>query len=440
MPHSSEDKDQFLREDIRQLGRLLGDVIRSQHGDDVFNLIESVRQKSIEFQRSKDDGARAYLEAAMGSLSQDHTTQVIRAFSFFSLLANIAEDQHHIRRTRAHLHAGSAPKEGSIEHAISSVIEAGASTASLKNFFENALVSPVLTAHPTEVRRRSMVDRETEISRLMALRRHHLPADLDADIRERLFREIALMWRTRLYRPERITVKDEIRNALSIVRTSILPAIIDLYADWSKEIGEHGQMAPLLKMGSWLGGDRDGHPGVNGDTLKLALASQSRVILDWYASEVRKLWSNLAVSTAYAPVSEELLALAAQTNDPSVHRLDEPYRLALELIFDRLSAVSQKLTNQWVAFATARTNVEPYGHPDAFVSDLKIIIDSLERNGGERLVGSALRTLVEVAQACGFHLMSLDLRQNADVHERTLHELFQRAGGLRHGGSGGVGL
>jgi phosphoenolpyruvate carboxylase len=212
-------------------------------------------------------------------------------------------------------------------------------------------VVPVLTAHPTEVRRRSMVDRETEISRLMALRRHHLPPSMDAEIRERLFREIALMWRTRLYRPERITVKDEIRNALSIVRTSILPAVIDLYADWSQQIGEHGQMAPLLKMGSWLGGDRDGHPGVNGDTLKLALASQARVILDWYAAEVRKLWSNLAVSTAYAPVSEELLALAAQTKDPSVHRLDEPYRLALELIFDRLTAVSQKLTNQWVAFA-----------------------------------------------------------------------------------------
>jgi phosphoenolpyruvate carboxylase len=127
-------------------------------------------------------------------------------------------------------------------------------------------------------------------------------------------------------------------------------------------------------------------------------------------------------------VSDELKALAAQSRDPSVHRQDEPYRLALELIFDRLSAVSQKLTNQWVAFANGRTDVEPYAHPDAFVADLSVIIDSLERNGGERLVGTSLRTLVEVAKACGFHLMSLDLRQNADVHERTLHELFQRAG------------
>jgi phosphoenolpyruvate carboxylase len=158
-------------------------------------------------------------------------------------------------------------------------------------------VVPVLTAHPTEVRRRSMVDRETEISRLMACAATTCRPRWTPTIRERLFREIALMWRTRLYRPERITVKDEIRNALSIVRTSILPAVIDLYADWSQAIGEHGQMAPLLKMGSWLGGDRDGHPGVNGDTLKLALASQARVILDWYAGEVRKLWSNLAVST-----------------------------------------------------------------------------------------------------------------------------------------------
>ncbi|AYV47080.1 phosphoenolpyruvate carboxylase [Caulobacter flavus] len=420
--------------DVRQNANLLGDLLIEAigylEGEEAAGLVSKARKAAA---HETEEGEAPGLDHLFADLSNDQAVFLARAFASHSLLANIGED---VAGRRRHAEADARPgdeRARTLVDAVTALKASGKTDADLAKIFAAMNVVPVLTAHPTEVRRRSMVDRETEISRLMSLRRHHLPADLEADIRERLFREIALMWRTRLYRPERITVKDEIRNALSIVRTSILPAMVDLYEEWSGKIGSHGHIAPLLKMGSWLGGDRDGHPGVNGDTLKLALSSQSRVILDWYAGEVRKLWSNLAVSTAYTPVSDELLALAAQAKDPSVHRLDEPYRLALELIFDRLTAVSQKLTGQWVAYATSRTDVEPYAHPDAFVADLQIIIESLEASGGERLVGSALRTLVAVAKACGFHLMSLDLRQNADVHERTIHELYQRSGsGVRY--------
>jgi phosphoenolpyruvate carboxylase len=414
-----------VRQNAGLLSDLLLEAIAYLEGDEAAALVETARTAAY---RDGADGDAPVLDHLFADLTNDQAVFLARAFASNSLLANIGED---VAGRRRHAEAAAGPGDDrprTLVDAVRALQAGGKSDADIARTFAAMNVVPVLTAHPTEVRRRSMVDRETEITRLMALRRHHLPTDLDAEIRERLFREIALMWRTRLYRPERITVKDEIRNALSIVRTSILPAIIDLYGDWTAQIAHNAELAPLLKMGSWLGGDRDGHPGVNGQTLKLALSSQSRVILDWYASEVRKLWSNLAVSTAYTPVSDELIALAAQARDPSVHRIDEPYRLALELIFDRLSAVSQKLTNQWVAFANGRTDVEPYAHPDAFVADLSVVIDSLERNGGERLVGTSLRTLVEVAKACGFHLMSLDLRQNADVHERTVHELFQRAG------------
>ena len=426
--------DRPTSRDVRRNANLLGDLlieaIAYLEGDEAGELVTKARKAAS---HETADGEAPGLDHLFADLSNDQAIFLARAFASHSLLANIGED---VAGRRRHAEADAQPgdeRARTLVDAVAALKAEGKTDAELAKVFAAMNVVPVLTAHPTEVRRRSMVDRETEISRLMTLRRHHLPADLEADIRERLFREIALMWRTRLYRPERITVKDEIRNALSIVRTSILPALVDLYEEWSGKIGSHGHIAPLLKMGSWLGGDRDGHPGVNGDTLKLALSSQSRVILDWYAGEVRKLWSNLAVSTAYTPVSDELLALAAQAKDPSVHRLDEPYRLALELIFDRLTAVSQKLTGQWVAYATSRTDVEPYAHPDAFVADLQIIVESLEASGGERLVGASLRTLVAVAKACGFHLMSLDLRQNADVHERTIHELYQRAGtGVRY--------
>ncbi|MFT4251690.1 MAG: phosphoenolpyruvate carboxylase [Caulobacter sp.] len=426
--------DRPTSRDVRRNAGLLGDLLIEAigylEGEEAAGLVSKARKAAS---HESAEGEAPGLDHLFADLSNDQAVFLARAFASHSLLANIGED---VAGRRRHAEADAQPgdqRARTLVDAVAALKAEGKTDADLAKVFAAMNVVPVLTAHPTEVRRRSMVDRETEISRLMSLRRHHLPADLEADIRERLFREIALMWRTRLYRPERITVKDEIRNALSIVRTSILPALVDLYEEWSGKVGSHGHIAPLLKMGSWLGGDRDGHPGVNGDTLKLALSSQSRVILDWYAGEVRKLWSNLAVSTAYTPVSQELLALAAQAKDPSVHRLDEPYRLALELIFDRLTAVSQKLTNQWVAYATSRTDVEPYAHPDAFVADLQVIIDSLEANGGDRLVGSALRTLVAVAKACGFHLMSLDLRQNADVHERTIDELYRRAGtGVRY--------
>ena len=414
-----------VRQNANLLSDLLSEAIAYLEGEDAAALVTKARKASARDDESND---APVLDHLFADLSNEQAVFLARAFASHSLLANIGED---VAGRRRHAEAAALPgdeRPRTLVDAVAALKAGGKSDADIARTFAAMNVVPVLTAHPTEVRRRSMVDRETEISRLMALRRHHLPADLESDIRERLFREIALMWRTRLYRPERITVKDEIRNALSIVRTSILPAIIDLYGDWTAQIAHNAELAPLLKMGSWLGGDRDGHPGVNGDTLKLALSSQSRVILDWYAGEVRKLWSNLAISTAYTPVSDELMALAGQAKDPSVHRIDEPYRLALELVFDRLTAVSQKLTGQPVAYANGATDVEPYAHPDGFVADLAIVIDSLERNGGERLVGTSLRTLVEVAKACGFHLMSLDLRQNADVHERTLHELFQRAG------------
>lgn len=292
-PALSIDVDRPTSRHVRQNANLLSDLLAEAiaylEGDEAAALVIQARKAA-----SREDeatGQAPVLDHLFADLSTEQAVFLARAFASHSLLANIGED---VAGRRRHAEVDAQPgdeRPRTLIDAVRILKDHGKTDAELAKIFAAMNVVPVLTAHPTEVRRRSMVDRETEISRLMALRRHHLPPDLDAEIRESLFREIALMWRTRLYRPERITVKDEIRNALSIVRTSILPAIIDLYGDWTTKIGEHGHLAPLLKMGSWLGGDRDGHPGVNGETLKLALSSQSRVILDWYAGEVRKLWS-----------------------------------------------------------------------------------------------------------------------------------------------------
>jgi phosphoenolpyruvate carboxylase len=280
-------------------------------------------------------------------------------------------------------------------------------------------VAPVLTAHPTEVRRRAVVEREAEISRLMSLRTHRLAPQIERRLRDDLFREVALLWKARMHRPERITPGDEIRNSLAIVRRSILPALSEIYDRWSEQF----ETATPLTLGSWLGGDRDGHPGVKGETLKLALRSQARVILNHYSDEVRRLWFDMAISEDLSPASAAVEALAKASPDPSVHRLDEPYRQALQEIWERLSSTADKIAGgNWGGKSPA------YASAAEFVADLETIRQSIRAHLGEKVVGARLRTLIAVARACGFHLLSLDLRQNADVHERMIHELYVRAG------------
>lgn len=401
-----------VRANVSLMDALLDEAIRYLDGEEAGDLVAAARKAASE------GGSNPHLDFLFSAVKADEAMLLARAFTCHSMLANIGEDVAG-RRRDAEADGSGAPS--TVAAALDRlVLDAGA--------LSDLDVVPVLTAHPTEVRRRALVDRETEISRLMALRRHSLPPDLDARIREGLFREVALLWRTRLHRPVKITVADEIRNALSIVRTSMLPALVDVYAGWSETLAPKGDLPPLLRLGSWLGGDRDGHPGVTGETLDLALRSQARVTLDFYAGEVRRLWGDLAISDRYAGATEALLTLARRSNDESPHRADEPYRLALEYIFDRLSATSQKLTGQPVAFALTASGEAAYTSPGDFVADLETVRSSLAAQAGERLVGERFTNLIQVARACGFHLLSIDLRQNADVHERVVAELIAQSG------------
>lgn len=402
----------FVGQNVRFLDRLLTDAIGHLDGDEAAALVARASEAARTHEK---------LEGLFDSLSSDQAVFLARAFTCHSMLANIGED---VAGRRRHAEDEAAPGDDrprTLPAAVEALRRSGASEAEVKALLGALDVLPVLTAHPTEVRRRAVVDREAEISRLMALRRHHLPPNLDARIRGDIFREIALLWRTRLHRPEKITPADEIRNALAIVRDSMLPALVELYEQWGDRLG--GEAGAPLKLGSWLGGDRDGHPGVDGDTLRLALRSQARIIFNFYADEVRRLWFDLAISAELSDVTDELRALAARAPESSIHRQDELYRLALEGIYDRLSATANKLAG---GSYTAR--LEPYTSAAEFIGELETVQASLAQHLGERLVGSRLLTLLQVARACGFHLLAIDLRQNADVHERVLAELFARAG------------
>ena len=384
------------------LDALLLEAIAEADGDDAVKLVEAAAAGAVD---------PATLTAQQGEF-------IARALTCRSLLASIAEDAGG-RRRNAEAADHDDPLR-SLAAAVAAVHAAGGPSA--HKALEGLDVSPVFTAHPTEVRRRAVVEREFEISRLILTRRHLLSPPQERRLREDLYREIALLWRMRLHRPERITVADEIRNALAIVRDSVLPALSELYGTWTQDLGAALPETPVLRLGSWIGGDRDGHPGVDGETLRLALRSNARVILNHYSDEVRTLWFDLAISSDLSPVSDALRRLADTDIQLSPHRRDEPYRLALEHVWERLSATANRL-----AGGAYPARAEAYDHPRDFVADLETVCASLIDNGGARLVGHRLATLIALGRACGFHLMRLDLRQNADVHERVLTELFDRA-------------
>jgi phosphoenolpyruvate carboxylase len=429
------DKDAPLKEDIRLLGRLLGDVLREQEGEAVFDVVETIRQTAVRFRREDDPDAGAELTTMLRKLTREETNSVVRAFSYFSHLANIAEDQHHVRRRRAHLLAGSKPQPSSVAYALERLKEAGVDRPVVETFLKEALISPVLTAHPTEVQRKSTLDAEHDIARLLAERDQPLTPKEQARNLALLQARIATLWQTRMLRYEKLTVADEIENALSYYRITFLRELPAVYDDIEDELEAHyggGNVhalddAAYLQMGSWIGGDRDGNPNVNAATMQRALVRQATTIFDFYLDEVHALGAELSVSTLLVPASEDLLLLADASPDHSPHRKDEPYRRALIGVYARLASSARELGANNILRKEVG-HAEPYPDASEFHADLKVIAASLNANHGAILVMPRLAGLMRAAQIFRFHLASLDMRQSSDVHERVLAELFARAG------------
>ncbi|AOZ00599.1 phosphoenolpyruvate carboxylase [Cupriavidus sp. USMAHM13] len=436
----SADKDLPLREDIRFLGRLLGDCLREQEGEAAFDVVETIRQTAVRFRRENDRAAGAELDRLLKRLSRDQTNSVVRAFSYFSHLANIAEDQHHNRRRRVHALAGSPPQPGSLERALADIDAAGVTGKALRKFFDEALIVPVLTAHPTEVQRKSILDAEREIARLLAERDLPMTAREREQNTARLRACVTTLWQTRMLRNTRLMVVDEIENALSYYRTTFLRGIPQLVSELEDDIAKafpaarKGQgnvparrLPPFFQMGTWIGGDRDGNPNVTAETLNYAARQQSMLILEWYLDELHALGAELSMSSLMVEASPALLALAEASPDRSEHRADEPYRRALIGIYARLAATSQALTGH-AAPRHPVADAEPYANAEALAADVQVVIDSLRAHHGEALARTRIDALARAIDIFGFHLASIDMRQVSDVHEAVVAELFATAG------------
>ena len=424
-PASAEaDKNLPLLADIRLLGRILGEVIREQEGREAYELVERIRQLSVAYRHKHDKEAGKRFDKLLKSLSGEQAVSVIRAFSYFSHLANIAEDRHHVRRREVHERAGSL-QPGSLAYCLEHLHEAGVRPAEIAQVLQRGFISPVLTAHPTEVQRKSILDAERSVAQLLEAReRCHTERELAAN-ETQLRARITQLWHTRMLRYSKLTVADEIENALSYYPATFLREIPRLYA----ELEEHlpGQALPsFLRMGHWIGGDRDGNPNVGAATLRQALKRQAEVALRHYLTELHELGAELSISLRLTGVSPEMEALAQRSPDQNVHRLDEPYRRALTGMYARLAATLQALTGT-EALRHAIAPQDPYRSPDELLADLRIIEASLKHHHGEALIPLRLAPLMRAVQVFGFHLATLDLRQSSDQHEAVITELLATA-------------
>ncbi|MCK0532885.1 phosphoenolpyruvate carboxylase [Sphingobium agri] len=401
--------------DIRYLGRLLGDVIRAYGGDRLYRQTEYIRSASVD--RARGLHGADVVDTGLEALSLDDTLSFVRGFMLFSMLANLAEDRQGV----------AADPDADVASAIERLEAHGIGRDAVLALLNHSLIVPVLTAHPTEVRRKSMIDHKNRIADLMALKDAGRDETEDGEnLDEAIARQIALLWQTRPLRRQKLFVQDEIDNVLTYFRDVFLPVLPALYARWERVLGV--RPPSFLRVGNWIGGDRDGNPFVQAPQLRSALGRGCEAAIAYYLEAVHALGAELSLSTELAHVPEAVLDLAEGSGDNSPSRGDEPYRRALSGIYARLAATYRELVGKEPP-RPSRLSGEPYAQPGDLRRDLVTVAQGLASEGdGALATGGALGRLIRAVETFGFHLATLDMRQNSDVHERVVAEMLKVAG------------
>lgn len=418
-----------MREDIRLLGTILGDTVREQNGDEVFNLVEQARVESFRVRRSEID--RSELTRLFDGVDIHQAIPVIRAFSHFALLANVAEDIHRERRRAIHVAAGEPPQDSTLAATYDKLDDAHLDETTVADALRGALVSPVITAHPTETRRRTVFDTQHRITQLMRVRLHgHDETEDGQPVETELRRQILTLWQTALIRLSRLKIQDEIEVGLRYYPAAFFDVIPKVNAEVRDALrarwpGTDLLAEPILRPGSWIGGDRDGNPNVTADVVRLATGSAAYTALGRYFAELTHLEQELSMSARLVKTTDELVALAGACNEAA--RSDEPYRRALRVAHARLTATGQEILDRTPPH-TLDLSMEPYRTPAELSADLDVIDASLRANGSALLADDRLARLRDAVDVFGFHLSGLDMRQNSEVHEEVIAELLAWAG------------
>lgn len=418
-----------MRADIRLLGTILGDTVREQNGHEVFELVERARVESFRVRRSEID--RAELAQMFDGIDIHQAIPVIRAFSHFALLANVAEDIHRERRRAIHVAAGEAPQDSSLAATYAKLDRAQLDSATVADALKGAVVAPVITAHPTETRRRTVFVTQHRITELMRLHAEgHRETDDGRNIELELRRQVLTLWQTALIRLSRLQITDEIEVGLRYYAAAFFKVIPQVNAEVRDALRTRWPDAdlldqPMLQPGSWIGGDRDGNPNVTADVVRQATGSAAFTALAHYLAELTALEQELSMSARLVAVTPELTELAEGCAEKA--RADEPYRRAVRVIRARLTATGAEILDRRPQHALD-LGLTPYSVPGELQADLDTIDASLRKHGSALLADDRLALLREGVRVFGFHLCGLDMRQNSDVHEEVVAELLAWAG------------
>ncbi|MFV0358251.1 phosphoenolpyruvate carboxylase [Tropicimonas sp.] len=408
-------------ENIRYLGRILGNVLRAQEGGLAFDTVEEIRRASVELHRTGEEAAYRRLHEMIAALPEDLTVQALRAFTYFLHLLNIAQDEQILIDQRS-------SANDTLQATIDAARLNGHSDRQIAAFFRSALVSPILTAHPTEIRRQSTMRSEFAISQLLDERSRARRVGLDcAGIEKGIEREVETLWQTHLLRRTKLSVIDEIRNSLGYYDHTFFHAVPRLQDTLRTALPEttFGQDFPaFLRIGSWIGGDRDGNPFVTDQILRDCFRLQAGHAVRHYLTEVHLLGRELSISTRVVRVNAELEELAAASPDTSEHRQDEPYRRALIGIYSRLAATLAGIDPGAPVPRPTPLGI-PYDMAEDFLADLDVIDRSLRSHQAHAIADGRVLDLRRKVRSFGFHLASVDLRQNSSVHGATVAELFE---------------
>jgi phosphoenolpyruvate carboxylase len=411
------ESDVLLRDDVRELGSMVGDMLAEQASPAFLAQVESVRRMAIA-RREQDEPVEA-LAAELAQVPLQDADALVRAFAAYFGATNLAERVHRIRRRRDYQRAGSAPQPGGLEAVLAELRDAGVDYAAFAASLPRLCIEPVFTAHPTEAVRRVLLEKEREIVRRLVadIDRARTPAERRADL-ERIRLALTATWQTSETPPTRPTVADEREHVgfyLGEVLYRVLPVFHEAFADAIERVyGECPVLPPLLRFGTWVGGDMDGNPNVGAGTILAALEAQRTQVLGNYRGDLRRLAGVLTqtrdrvgIDAAIDARVDAYRTLLPGAAPPNPRQSDMPYRQLLELVIVRLRATDGQREGG-------------YTDVDAVLADLALIDASLARHKGEHAGRFSLRRLMRRMQAFGFHLATLDLRQDSAWHEEAL--------------------
>lgn len=397
----------------------------------LFNLLHEEASplvvETVKLLSTSDDSA-ALIEKVLPQLDERQTYDLTLACGLFAQILNIAEDVHHERRRQIHEDAGHNAAEGSLTETVRRLKAGKADDKSVQQQLDNTSVTAVLTAHPTEVQRQTVLNFNRRIRALLPQRERCTNADALARLRREIDTVLLGLWQTSETRRHKLSVNDEINNGVSIFPMSFFEALPKLYRKMEHDFQTaypDVRVPDILKIGGWIGGDRDGNPFVSAETLRFAFRRHADAVFRFYRGELDKLYRELPLSIRRVKVNGDVMALSDKSPDEEIARTEEPYRRAIAYIMARAMGKARALG---LGMGCKFGFLEPYASAQEFLDDLEKLQRSLIDNGSRLLAEGRLADLIRSVSVFGFHMMPLDLRQHAGKHADVVAELFQHAG------------